>query len=266
MAYASTNMADQETTIRLKDFATGTDRVVADHVVTNPRDIVSISPDGSHLVFEQPENGVFSAYIMSAVGGSPLKLCDTCEPRGFSSDGSRILMQKYNSPRELDHIVMVDLVSKAQQPFLKDTHRLYHAFFSWDDQWVVFKRWIDAKHSQLLIAPVRNGVAARNEEWIVVTDGSHADDKPQFAPDNKLLYFTSDRDGFLCIWGVRLNPATKRPEGAPFAIHHFHNVMGWYSGSYIPDHASRTGLSVARDKIVTNLAEPKGDIWLAQLD
>jgi eukaryotic-like serine/threonine-protein kinase len=109
-------------------------------------------------------------------------------------------------------------------------------------------------------------VAAGKEEWIEATDGSQADDKPQFAQDGKMLYFTSDRDGFLCIWGLRLSAATKQPEGVPFAIHHFHDLMGWYSGSYIPDQASRTGLSVARDKLVTNLAEPKADIWLEQLN
>ena len=78
---------------------------------------------------------------------------------------------------------------------------------------------------------VRNGAAADKSEWIAVTDGAYDDDKPQFSADGNNLYFTSDRDGYLCIWAVRLNPATRHPEGAPFAIRHFHNAAGWFSKS-----------------------------------
>ncbi|MDQ2773932.1 MAG: hypothetical protein M3Y57_03235, partial [Acidobacteriota bacterium] len=148
--------------------------------------------------------------------------------------------------------------------FLSDPgKRLYHAFFSWDDHWVVFKRSLDWTHSELVIAPVRNGSAGAQNEWVVVTDGKYSDDKPQFSADGNTLYFTSNRDGYLCIWAVRLNHATKRPEGAPFAIQHFHNAEGWYSMAY---NSFAVALSVAREKMVTNLVEPRSDIWMMKLE
>jgi hypothetical protein len=125
---------------------------------------------------------------------------------------------------------------------------------------------IDLSHGQILIAPVRNGAAGNEAEWIAVTNGLQNDDKPQFSPAGNMLYFTSNRDGRLCVWGLRLNHATKRPEGAPFAIRHFHNAMGWYSMFYNPFNSMGTSLSVGRGKIVTNLVEPHGDIWLVQVD
>ena len=44
----------------------------------------------------------------------------------------------------------------------------------------------------------------RQAEWIAITDGRNNDDKPQFSPDGNTVYFTSTRDGYLCIWAQRL--------------------------------------------------------------
>ncbi len=40
------------------------------------------------------------------------------------------------------------------------------------------------------------------------------------------VYFTSTRDGYLCIWAQRLDPVTKHPLGPPFAYEHFHDSAG----------------------------------------
>jgi hypothetical protein len=115
---------------------------------------------------------------------------------------------------------------------------------------------------QITIAPVRGGSAAGETEWIAVTDGRYWDDKPQFSADGNTLYFTSARDGYLCIWAQRLDPATKHPLGPPFAFEHFHNSAG-RSGKY---NQNGSDLSVARDKIMINLPQMNtGDIWMAQM-
>ena len=44
-----------------------------------------------------------------------------------------------------------------------------------------------------------------------VTDGSTWDDKPNFSFDDKLIFFTSDRDGFRCIWAQPPHRATCIP-------------------------------------------------------
>jgi len=58
---------------------------------------------------------------------------------------------------------------------------------------------------------------------------STRDNRPQaidryvwWSPDGNLLYFISERDGFVCLWAQRLDPATKHPQGAAFPIRHFH--------------------------------------------
>ena len=84
---------------------------------------------------------------------------------------------------------------------------------------------------------------------------------PSWSPDGGLLYFWSDRDGSPCLWAQRLDPATKRPAGSPLSIQHFHTKgLSWknlYLGA--PD------IAVARDKVVFNLGEHSGNIWMTQL-
>ncbi len=77
------------------------------------------------------------------------------------------------------------------------------------------------------------------------------------------MYFTSNRDGFTCMWALRLDPKTKRPQGAPFAIQHFHGSQRIYAGISESNHME---VNVAKDKIVTNLDDIRSDIWMMQLD
>ena len=98
-------------------------------------------------------------------------------------------------------------------------------------------------------------------QWIPVTDGSTFDDKPRWAPDGKLIYFTSDRDGFRCIWAQRFDPATKQPLGAPLPLYHSHSARRSLQNTGVLP----LEISVARDKIVFNMAELTGNIWMTDL-
>jgi hypothetical protein len=97
-------------------------------------------------------------------------------------------------------------------------------------------------------------------EWIPVTDGSTFNDKLCWAPDGNLIYFTSNRDGFLCIWVQRLDSTSKRPNGAPLPVYHSHSARR----SLLNAGILSQGLSVARDKIIFNQCEITGNIWMAE--
>ena len=100
-------------------------------------------------------------------------------------------------------------------------------------------------------------------ELLSTTNVTCADDatQPSWSPNANLLYFWSDRDGSPCLWAQRLDPATKRPTGEPLGIQHFHSKgLSWknlYLGA--PD------IAVAGDKIVFNLGEHSGNIWMTDL-
>ena len=58
-----------------------------------------------------------------------------------------------------DEVVAVDLGSKRERQFLHSrTMALWHAFFSWDDRWVVCKTASAWNQSQILIASVQGGL------------------------------------------------------------------------------------------------------------
>jgi Tol biopolymer transport system component/DNA-binding winged helix-turn-helix (wHTH) protein len=288
MAY-DTYSPGKPTAILLRDLSTGTDHILDE---TGRRESIvglsrhgdfaahdgetSISPDGSRVLFERdgkarrwPDNvqsHLPDGFMAAAADGEPEQVCELCTPRGFSSDGSVVLLQKYvQTDQNEDRIVALDLRTRTEHDFLSQRDKpLYHAFFSWDDRWVVFKRLLSAgarSPAQILIAQVMHGAAADQAEWITVTDGAYEDDKPQFSPDGNTVYFTSTRDGYLCIWAQRLDPMTKHPLGPPFAFEHFHNSEG-RGGAY---HQFSSDLAVAGDKILINLPHINHDIWMTQM-
>jgi DNA-binding winged helix-turn-helix (wHTH) protein/Tol biopolymer transport system component len=279
MAYDS-SVLGKSNLILLRDLASGSDRVL-DEIGRRPGSGggTSISPDGSKVIFVRDcKTGKWPwgeplpcGFMVAAAGGEPEQVCEFCTARGFSSNGSIVLLQKYNSDGGLKppaRITALDLTSRTEKEFLKSPNKpVLHAFFSWDDRWVVFKMLpLEGWTSQIMIAPVRNGVAGKEAEWTAVTDGRYSDDKPQFSPDGNTVYFTSTRDGYLCIWAQKLDPVTKRPVGEALAYEHFHNSPGrdaasfWggWGGGGFPD------LSVARDKMFMELPQFRAEIWMTQ--
>jgi hypothetical protein len=111
--------------------------------------------------------------------------------------------------------------------------------------------------SPVRIAPLRNGVAAEESEWIEVTDGSGLDASPWWSPDGGLLYFFSRRDGFECLWAQRLDPATKKPVGPAFDVYHFH-------GARRVVNTSTVGPALSANKLVFSMGELSGNIWMAE--
>jgi Tol biopolymer transport system component len=275
MAY-DTSSPGRSNTIRLRDLSTGTDHLLDDKGrQPGAGGETSISPDGSRVIFERdckegtwpdnPDSPLPCGFMIAAAGGQPEQICQYCTPRGFSSDGSVVLLQKYDrTDINKDRIVAFDLRTRTERNFLSLADRpVFHPFISWDDRWVVFKKMQPGgtPPSQIMIAPVRLGSAAPEAEWIAVTDGKHNDDKPQFSADGNTVYFTSTRDGSLCIWAQRLDPVTKHQLGPSFAYEHFHNAAGRASAGFV----GYSDLSVARDKIFINLLQIHSDIWMTQM-
>jgi hypothetical protein len=92
--------------------------------------------------------------------------------------------------------------------------------------------------------------------WMDVMSGHGGN---AWSRDGTLIYNVSERDGFNCIWAQRLDSLTKRPVGAPFAVFHRHH--GRISVRAGTDHAL---LAVGRDKMVFNMTDLTGNIWMAE--
>jgi eukaryotic-like serine/threonine-protein kinase len=261
--------------IRIRDLTSSKDRLLDDKG-RRPFDYnpTSISPDGSRVLFRGdcnlgPPNGTSSpcVFMAAAAGDQKEQICANCMPRGFSSDGAVLLLEKYEaSDNDGVSIVAFDVKSKKEKAFFRASPShpwLYEPFFSWDDRWVVFKKLQPQNRlpSQLLIAPVRDGLAADESMWIPITDGLQNGDKPQFSADGNTVFYTSTRDGYLCIWEQRLNPLTKRPIGPATAFEHIHSSEG--RSGYVTQGLS--DLSVAHNKMVINLWQADPGVWMMKV-
>ena len=93
-----------------------------------------------------------------------------------------------------------------------------------------------------------------------MTRGDSWDARPRWSPRGDLIYFYSKRDGFGCIWKQALDAATKHPVGEPSVVHDFHSSRR----SMMHMSLDRLGISVAADKLVFNLLEVTGSVWMMQ--
>jgi Tol biopolymer transport system component len=238
-------------------------------------DSPAMSPDGSFVVYRVTESEKSNLYMVPTTGGAPRRICQDCAflgPKGFSADGSRVLAQGFSVDSQLDSIELINIASGEVKVVLSYPDRsLWHPYYSWDDKWMTFKMQLDpprignynAQRFRIYATPVKDFVPAGQNQWIALTSGEYADDKPQLSPDGNTLYFTSNRDHHNCFWAQRLDPKTKHPVGAPFAIQHLHyqQFIGGSGGNPL----FGMELSVARDKIVTNIEDVHSDIWMTQL-
>ena len=221
---------------------------------------VRLSGDGSRIAYTSPNYDLLS---VPSAGGTVQKLCEHCgSPMGASEDGRQVLFE----PIENEDVLLYDparggVVKLALRPspdFLMSGSR-----FSRDGIWVAFHALHNATNtSQIWIAPFGPAIPVPPSEWIAVTDGSGLDRDPAWSPDGRFLYFISERDGFRCIWAQPLNPATRKPSGAAFPVHHFHSAR--FSLRHVGSRGHLIGLSVGEGALVFSIGELKGNVWLQE--
>jgi Tol biopolymer transport system component len=222
VAFASNRTGNMH--VWIKDLGSGTETALTS---TSASELPwLLSTDGSHVVyciFDVTKAGDKGCFIGPTDGGRASMFCKECPASSildWFDHGRKILYKKGLAGGT--QLMLRDISSGQEVPLL--LHSKYNvtaAHFSPDDQWISFQTVIDvATRRQIFIAPIHNSGGAGESEWIPITDGSGLDRNAVWSPRGNLLYFLSERDGFRCFWAQHLDPATKRPVGAPFAVYH----------------------------------------------
>jgi Tol biopolymer transport system component len=237
----------------LKDLSTGQESRLTSSDVDQSHP--EISRDGTMIAFSQ-DPGLL--VVRRDEPDAPRSVCKGCGwVWDWSPDHQKVL---YNDFQSIWGIGLFDLHTKKSSTALAGKKRvLYQGRFSPDGKWLAFGEETHFVESRLFIAPLHNGVAGDESEWIPIADATGWCDKPRWSPDGGIVYFISRRDGYLCLWAQHVARDNRRPIGNPFCLMHFHSAklsmtnMG--TGSL--------ELDVARDKVVFDLGELTGNIWLA---
>jgi len=243
----------------LKDLETGKETALTSTSENDARP--QISPDGSKVVYEAGGQ-IYTAAI--SPGGAPRvaeKVCTDCasQPTGWSPDSRKIILY-LNRAGATRRILILDLASGEPVTLVQHPTDLIVGRYSPDGRWVVFTETLAPTRRRIFVVPTSGRMPVPQSEWIPITDGQGLDRSPEWSPDGNSLYFLSERDGFRCVWAQPVDPGTKHPAGAPFAVQHFHRSR--FSIRY--QDTGTVGLSIAPDKMVFAMGETTGNIWMVQ--
>jgi serine/threonine protein kinase len=230
------------------------------HAVTEgspPKGMGQISADGGFVTWKQFQDGVF----VTPFEGSPSRqLCSSCGGvRAWSPDGKYVLFEQGDP---LKSIGLMEVASGKATVYLQSNDlNLRARSISSDGRWLVFTAEHTALDFTVYVAPFAPDRAPLESEWVEVIRSPEVHPDPRWSPDGNLLYFSSERDGYNCLWAIRINRRSKRPEGKLFPIQHFHSSALQLTAPSL----RYPSIALARDRMIVSLRERSGGIWTLQL-
>jgi len=245
--------------------------VYLQELTTGRESVVTTSPLGeSHPLFTSHGSRVayaqypgpdkpFRVFTYPTAGGLPEFLSEGAEARfdQVSDDGRYVVWHGGAEPV----IVVQEAKTKRQAVILSAQPRsIYQPRISSDGQWITFLVKSDETDSRIYAARFRGMQPIPASDWIPLTKGTAGDDKPRLTQDHRRLFFTSESDGYRCIWVQDLDPTTLRPLGEPKAIHHFHSARR----SLARVLTNLQEIAIGGDRLIFNMAETTGNVWLLQ--
>jgi len=242
------------TQIWVKDLVSG-----QEHQLTTGVDKTQpfISPDGQVVAWRDSGTSNTQIFITPFNGGLLKPVCADCGvPTGWSPDGRYLVFQP-TSNRHLS-IALLEVGTGKKIDYLKSADLQFSAgSISADGKWIVFATPRTLRDFTIFVAPFSPDRPPPRSDWVEIVHSPEVDPDAQWSPDGNLLYFSSDRDGYNCLWAQRLDQVTKRPKGELFAVQHFHTPSQvlrapavWYPATLGPD------------KVVVSLEERSGGIWM----
>ena len=122
-----------------------------------------------------------------------------------------------------------------------------------NDKWIAFQR-----SGKVWVAPITPGNPPPETAWAAIDEPTTTGRPAGWSVDSKVLYMLLDTDGFRCLWGQRVDEATGRLVGKPFAVRHFHNtVVQEFSTSY--------GNAITADGFLYGGGILKANLWRLRL-
>ena len=246
------------------DLRSGRDRQIA---VTRRTPLNPVfSPDGTWVAYtvsardQGGDAGVGTGVVMPVDRGTPRQICDDCEVYQWLQSNEAVVALRRSS----GSIVVIDIDSRDEVPILSPPADKGSAanprpmggpfgrpLVSYDERFISFLH-----AGQTYVAPFsRSGPVPANNWQRILTVSQSGERTCGWSLDGQLLYFLLERDGFRCLYAVRIDPRTGAAAGAPFPVAHFHDASRvWGSTGF--------NSAVAQGLFVFNQYEYGGNIWM----
>jgi tricorn protease-like protein len=201
-----------------------------------------------------------SIFAIAPGGGLADEVCDDCgQLRSWSADGSVILSQQdmFEASKYIGTRILRTEVREKRTTVLLEKRGtlLFSPDLSPNGRWVAFQSPVNKQpFEHIFIAPADTRSRVEPDRWTAVTDQKYFDANPEWSRNGKMLFFISDRDGFSCLWAVKIDAISKKPQGEPFTVKHFHGNPQHYLN--FPTY------SVGPDRIVMSLDDVRSDLWM----
>jgi Tol biopolymer transport system component/DNA-binding winged helix-turn-helix (wHTH) protein len=179
----------------------------------------TLHPDGSKLAFTVVDAGQSRLDVVDVVSERQWTICEACDLLDDWSPGGRRVLVGRGHPAGL---WLFDVASRQASALASHpSWNLHEGRFSPDGRSVAFHTTNSPNRRQVYAVPV-SPEPLDPSAWVpIVTDhGCH----PNWSPDGSLVFHFSFRDGAFCPWVQRVDPATRRPIGAPRPVLHLHDL------------------------------------------
>jgi len=186
---------------------------------------------------------------VSSPGGAPEEICEDClRATDWSRDGRKVLVFG-GDPYQISS---VDVLSRQRIGVVKHPeYRVLYGKFAPDNRWISFTVRVQPGRGRIAVAPYDGPMPVPQDRWITIAEAG-ADDYANWSPDGKTLYFTSNVDGYNCLWAQQWDATAHRPMRPAFAVQHLH-------GRFYFNHG---GWSAAGGRIAMSLSEKIGSLWM----
>jgi Tol biopolymer transport system component/tRNA A-37 threonylcarbamoyl transferase component Bud32 len=219
----------------------------------------TISPDGLNAAYLEETPAGTRLFVKNIASDRETAVCERCGPIfSWLPDNTGLLyLDKAGAggPR----VRLLNLSTRADSVMLAGD-AFTGAVVSPDLRRIAFTVRADSAHSAIYTAPFLPGAASTLASRIPTTGESLWEEKPQWSADGREILFSSNRDGFACLWRQSLG-RDGNPVGQPRSILHMHRAgFSPLQLSHVPAY----NLAFAQHYLYFNAATVTGNLWQLQ--
>jgi Tol biopolymer transport system component len=235
-----------------RDVRTGQERELAATPRTPLNPVVSVDGRWVGYTVTTTETGGNSGpgagFVVHTSGGVPQKVCENCEINLLTRDNRYVIVTEPDRKA----LFKVDVQTHQRTPLVVASTPgiIDRPMIGPNSRWLTFNR-----PEALYLAPLLADRAATQAEWTPIVQIRSSERSAGMSPDGRFLYLLLERDGFRCLYALRLDPATGHPNGEPFVVAHFHDQSKEWGTTGL-------GSAVTKELFLASLFETTGNIWM----